>query len=135
LPSELPAAVRGPAIGLHARIGVRPPSEGAYQPGDSLLVVRKLEGVPGYGDLMLPTGIAVVREAGAPEAVVEVVEVYNAIEAGDRTMPLEPFRPGPEARAVPVADGVRASVLAGRDGHVFFATQSVLFLDRGSQDN
>jgi hypothetical protein len=134
LPSELYAAVRGPAIQLHARIGVRPPSEAAYQPGDSLLLVRQLEGVPGFGDLMLPTGIAVVREANEPEAVAEVIEVYQAIEAGDRTLPLEPFRAGPQARAVPVEGGVQASVLADRDGHPFFATQSVLFLDRGSQD-
>jgi hypothetical protein len=83
---------------------------------------------------MLPTGIAVVREANEPEAVAEVIEVYQAIEAGDRTLPLEPFRAGPQARAVPVEGGVQASVLADRDGHPFFATQSVLFLDRGSQD-
>lgn len=135
VPSELAAANRGPAIMLHARIGIRPPSAAAYQPGDSLLLVRELEGVPGYGDLLLPTGIAVVREVNDPEAVAEVVEVYQAIHPGDRSMPLEPFRAGPEARAVPVADGVRASVLADRDGHPFFATQSVLFLDRGSQHN
>lgn len=135
VPSELPAAIRGPAITLHARVGIQPPSDAAYQPGDSLLLVRELEGVPGYGDLILPTGIAVVREVNDPETVAEVVEVYQAIQAGDRSMPLEPFRAGPQARAVPVADGVRATVLADRDGHPFFATQSVLFLDRGSQDN
>ncbi len=135
LPSELASAVRSPAILLHARFGIRPPSEAAYRAGDSLLVVRQLEGVPGYGDLLLPTGIAVVREADDPETVAEVVEVYQAIEPGDRTIPLEPFRAGPEARAVPVTDGVRATVLGDRDGHPFFATQSVLFLDRGSRDN
>lgn len=135
LPSELPVAIRGPAIMLHARVGIEPPSNAAYQPGDSLLLVRELEGVPGYGDLIVPTGIAVVRQVNDPETVAEVVEVFQAIHPGDRTMPLEPFRPGPEARAVPVADGVRATVLADRDGHPFFATQAVLFLDRGSQDN
>ncbi len=135
VPSELAAAIRGPAIMLHARIGIRPPSAAAYQPGDSLLLVRELEGVPGYGDLLLPTGIVVVREVNDPETVAEVVEVFQAIHPGDRTMPLEPFRAGPGTRAVPVADGVRASVLADRDGHPFFATQQVLFLDRGSQDN
>ena len=134
LPSELPAAIRGPALLLHSRVGIRPPSDAAYQVGDSLLLVRRLEGVPGYGDLILPTGIAVVREVNDPESVAEVVEVYQAIHPGDRTMPLEPFRPGPESRAVAVTDGVRASVLADRDGHPFFATQSVLFLDRGSRD-
>lgn len=135
VPSELPSALRGPAIMLHARIGIQPPSNAAYQPGDSLLLVRELEGVPGYGGLFLPTGIVVVREVNEPETVVEVVEVYQAIHPGDRSMPLEPFREGPPARAVPVTDGVRATVLADRDGHPFFATQSVLFLDRGSRDN
>ena len=120
---------------LHTELLVRAPRNGTYQAGDSLLLVRLGERVPGFGRMVVPTGIARVRDVGAGRTVAIVTAVYGAIRQGDLILPVERFAATADTlRAAAVADGVQARVLGGPLAQTLVGPQDVLFLDKGSRD-
>lgn len=119
---------------LYARVAVTPPAGASYRVGDSLLVVIVDRPVEGYGDVVVPTGLLRVTDATRDEQVAEVIAVYGRIVSGQRVLPAEPFHDPGAVRPVPIADGVRARVVALRDRHVLTGPQQIVFLDRGSRD-
>src|SRR5690606_41239379 len=60
---------------------------------------------------------------------------YSRIPHGQLLLAAEPVPGAGEARAVPVADGVRAQVLGvgGLSRQVLLSPQDIIFLDKGSQ--
>jgi len=54
--------------------------------------------------------------------------------SGQLVLPAEPFADPGNVRPVPIADGVRARVIALRDRHVLTGPQQIVFLDRGRKD-
>jgi hypothetical protein len=120
---------------LHTELLVRAPRNGTYQAGDSLLLVRLGERVPGFGRMVVPTGIARVKDVGAGRTVAIVTAVYGAIRQGDLILPVERFAATADTvRAAAVADGVQARVLGGPLAQTLVGPQDVLFLDKGSRD-
>ncbi len=119
---------------LHYEILVQAPRGGAYQSGDSLLIVHMGASVPGFGRMVVPRGMARVTEVAPNRIVALVIASYGAIEEGDRLLPVEKFAGSGTARAAAVADGVEARVLGGPMVQVLKGPQDVLFLDKGSRD-
>ena len=64
----------------------------------------------------------------------EVVALYGPIRRGQRVLPAETFVPAAGAKAVPVSDGVHATMLGGPRRQDLKAPQMVVFLDKGKQD-
>jgi hypothetical protein len=85
--------------------------------------------------MVVPTGIARVKDVGAGRTVAIVTAVYGAIRQGDLILPVERFAATADTvRAAAVADGVQARVLGGPLAQTLVGPQDVLFLDKGSRD-
>ena len=133
-PAQIEKVSNASTAMLYSRVAVTPPAGGSYRVGDSLLVVVVDRQVDGYGDVVVPTGLVRITDATRDEQVAEVVAVYGRIVSGQRVLPAEPFHDPGAVRPVPIADGVRARVVALRDRHVLTGPQQIVFLDRGSKD-
>lgn len=117
-----------------SRIGIVPPKGAAYQVGDSLLIAENLTSYAGYGNIIWPTGIARVVEVSPKQTTALVLDQFRRIRIGQVALPLERFTPGGTARAVPVSNGIEATVVQARSSNVLTEQQSVLFLDKGRAD-
>ena len=119
---------------LYTEMTVTPPSGATYQVGDSLLILARGDAISGYGDILIPTGLARVLDIRAGHYVVSVVAVYGPIRNGQLVLPAEHFTDAGSARAVAVADGVQAQLLGGPLTRPLKKPQDVLFIDRGRKD-
>ena len=119
---------------LYSRVAVTPPAGGSYRVGDTLLAVYIDRELDTYGDVVVPTGLLRVTDATREQQAAEVVAVYGRIVSGQLVLPAEPFADPGNVRPVPIADGVRARVIALRDRHVLTGPQQIVFLDRGRKD-
>jgi LysM repeat protein len=119
---------------LYTEMTVTPPSGATYQVGDSLLILARGDAISGYGDILIPTGLARVLDIRAGHYVVSIVAVYGPIRNGQLVLPAEHFTDAGSVRAVAVADGVQAQLLGGPLTRPLKKPQDVLFLDRGRKD-
>jgi LysM repeat protein len=118
----------------YAKIAVEAPKGAVYQVGDTLLVLQIGQEMKRFGDVVVPTGLARVTDTADGRYLAEVVALYGPIRRGQRTLPAETFVPGAGVKAVPVSDGVHATLLGGPRRQDLKAPQMVLFLDKGKQD-
>jgi LysM domain-containing protein len=118
----------------YARIAVQAPKGAVYQAGDTLLVLQVGNEVKGFGDVVVPTGLARVVDTAGGRYLAEVVALYGPIRRGQQTLPAETFVPAAGVKAVPVSEGVHATLLGGPRRQDLKAPQMVLFLDKGKQD-
>jgi LysM repeat protein len=119
---------------LYTEMTVTPPSGATYQVGDSLLILARGDAISGYGEILIPTGLARVLDIRAGHYVVSVVAVYGPIRNGQLVLPAEHFTDAGSARAVAVADGVQAQLLGGPLTRPLKKPQDVLFIDKGRKD-
>jgi LysM repeat protein len=115
-------------------VSVEAPSGASYQVGDSLLLVRLGRELDPFGHVVVPTGIARVTEAVEGHYVANIVATFGAIRNGQRTLPLEHFNPGARARAVPVSDGIRGTLIGGLGRQELKEPQMVVFINKGRED-
>jgi hypothetical protein len=133
-PPQIDADARNSNALPYARIALAAPRAGVYQVGDTLLVLQLGPELKSHGDVVMPTGLARVIDTADGRYVAEVVALYGAIRRGQKALPAETFVPAAGARAVPVSDGVHATLLGGARRQELKAPQMVVFLDKGKQD-
>jgi LysM repeat protein len=135
--SVTPPQIRATPVNSNALpytlVSVSAPKGATYQVGDSLLSVVIGGEVRGYGNVVQPSGILQVVDTANGNYVARVVAVYGTIRGGQSVLPLEQFGERGNARAVPVSDGVRATLLGGTGRQELKAPQMVVFLDKGRQ--
>jgi LysM repeat protein len=135
--SVTPPQIRATPVNSNALpytlVSVSAPKGASYQVGDSLLSVVIGGDVRGYGNVVQPSGILQVVDTADGNYVARVVAVYGTIRGGQSVLPLEHFSEHGTARAVPVSDGVRATLLGGIGRQELKAPQMVVFLDKGRQ--
>jgi hypothetical protein len=121
---------------LYSTWVVEPPPGDALKRGDLLISYTVPRSVPGYGDIVRPSGLLRVTDVGAPGEVVQaqVIRVYQSIATDQPVLQVPAFQDSSAARSVPIDSGVVGSVVALRDPHELVGEQSVLFIDRGSED-
>ncbi len=121
---------------LFSEVAVTPPPGDTLKPGDLLLAYQVPRTVPGYGELVLPTGLLRVTGAGSPtdNVAAQVVEIYQSMTSGQMVIRVPEFV-ATRARPVPVDSGVVGSVIDIRDLHELVTMQDVVFLDRGAEDS
>ncbi len=112
-------------------IAVVPPKGGTYAEGDSLLLVLREIAQRGYGEIVLPTGLARVIGKNGDQYLAQVVAVYGPIRNGQYVLPAERFPGSGSARAVAVDDGLTGRVIGGREARELKHPQNVLFIDQG----
>jgi LysM repeat protein len=136
VPSQIQAASidnRGAAL-LYATVGLQAPEGTRFEVGDSVMSFYLGKEIEGWGDVVHPTGLIRVTSTDGGRIIGTVVAVYGPVRGGQLILPAEKFGAVGDKRAVPVADGLSASVV-GWPGYMELKDPlDVLFLDKGRQD-
>jgi hypothetical protein len=118
-----------PRFQFNDRLFVTPPS-GTATAGDRYLAVAlgpKLEGV---GQVVIPTGIVVVEQAGQGTAArARLVEVFDAVSLGDQLVPLDTTPRSTTTRPEPVQGGATARVVWLKGSPVLPSVQQYLIVN------
>lgn len=115
-------------------IAVTAPRGASYEVGDTLLVVQIGAELDPHGNIVVPTGLAQVIESVDGHYLASVVAIYGPIRNGQRVLPVESFTPGVGTRAVPIADGIRGSMIGGLGRQELKEPQMVVFINKGRED-
>jgi hypothetical protein len=116
------------------QIEIKPANAATYQVGDTLLVASLPREIPSWGDVVVPSALARVRESTPKRVVADVLMQFNRVVSGQVAMPVEPFRnPGP-VFPTPIDNGMTGTIIDVRDRHPLPGQMNVLFLDRGRED-
>ena len=134
LPMQIGAGAIPRAAALYDEVAVMAPQGASYQIGDSLLVARVGARVPGFGEVVQPTGLLRIVRPAEGGYVASVVAVYGSIVAGQPVMPAGAFHGSANVRPSPVANGVEGHLLGGPEPQILNGPQDVVFLDKGSKD-
>lgn len=116
------------------QVAVMPPPGGRYRVGDTLLAVIVQREIPGFGNVIIPTGLLQVVDVSRPENLAEVLALYGPVHDHQSVLPAENYTDPGHARPAPISDGVRAHVIANRDQEPLTGLQDVVFLDKGRRD-
>jgi hypothetical protein len=133
-PSQIRAMTQNPNAMPYAIVAVSAPKGATYQVGDSLLVVQVGREVRRYGDVIIPSGMIQVTDTADGKYLASVIAVYGPIRGGQSVLPLEKFGEPGGAKATPVSDGLRATLLGGSGRQDLKVPQMVVFLDKGRKD-
>jgi LysM repeat protein len=133
-PPQIRAEARNSNAMPYVTIAISAPKGAAYQVGDTLLVVEIGREVRHYGDAVVPSGMVQVTDTASGRYLASVIAVYGPIRGGQSVLPLEKFGEPGTAKAAPVSDGVRATLLGGSGRQELKVPQMVVFLDKGRKD-
>ena len=117
----------------YTTIVIAAPRGATYEIGDTLLVLQLGREIDPFGNIVAPTGLAQVTEAVDDHYLASVVAMYGPIRNGQRILPVESFTPGAGTRAVPIADGIRGSLIGGLGRQELKEPQMVVFIDKGRE--
>jgi len=121
---------RGTAT-IFTEVGIRAPEGVSYAKGDTLTAFETELGFPGYGNIVIPTGLVRITGRSEHQYLGVVVAVFGALRSGQPVIPTERFQPGPMSRAVPVTDSLSGRVLGGRELRELKHPQNRLLIDLG----
>jgi hypothetical protein len=133
-PPQIRALTRNTNAMPYAIVAVSAPKGATYQVGDSLLVVQIGREVRHYGDVIIPSGMIQVTDTADGTYLASVIAVYGPMRGGQSVLPLEKFGEPGGAKATPVSDGLRATLLGGSGRQDLKVPQMVVFLDKGRKD-
>ena len=120
--------------GEYQEIAIDPPGHASYHVGDSLLLARLDRDVSGWGDVVVPVGIARVTTVQPRQVLASVIQQFGRIHTDNLALPLEPFRNPGETRPAPVTQGLEGAIVAQRDLEPLAGTQTIYFIDKGRSD-
>lgn len=115
-------------------IELKAPEGSSYHIGDSLLIAALGREVPRWGEVVMPTGIARVREVSGRRVVADILSQWSRVGSNQVAMPLEPFRNQGTGGPAPIENGLMGSIIVSRDLHQLPADQAVIFIDKGRND-
>jgi hypothetical protein len=118
----------------YTNIVVAAPRGATYEVGDTLLVVQLGKELDRFGEIVVPTGLAQVTESVDGHYVASVIAMYGPIRNAQLILPVESFTPGVGTRAVPIADGIRGSMIGGMGRQELKEPQMVVFIDKGREE-
>ncbi len=113
------------------RIAIYPPEGATYQLGDSLLIAALPRRLAGWGEVVVPSGIARVTEITSTGAVAEVIAQFGQVTDGQVVLPIEAFPDPGDVMPVPVENGMMGAIIDLRQRNVLANQQQLVFLDLG----
>jgi hypothetical protein len=111
-------------------IGVLPPAGTAYQRGDTIVIAVVAEGPKGWGQVVMPTGLARVGGSNPRQTEAVVIALYGPIRGGQVTLPMPPTPKSGTAQPVK-ASGPTGTFLFGRERADLRQQGAELFIDLG----
>lgn len=95
-------------------VAVRPPEGASYQRGDTVMLALVVPGPKGWGDIVLPTGLARIGEQTPRQTLATVIAMFGPIRYGQAVLPVEPLVNPGKVQPVPVA-GPTGEVLGSEE--------------------
>jgi LysM repeat protein len=102
--------------------------------GDMLLAYTRGEEVPGFGEIIRPSGMLRVVGPMGNRYRATVVEVYDQINSQQEFIKVAPFVFNSSRHAEPITNGIQGQVIALRDPREVVVLNTVLFIDKGADD-
>ncbi|MBI4419559.1 MAG: LysM peptidoglycan-binding domain-containing protein [Gemmatimonadetes bacterium] len=115
-------------------VEIAAPEGASYQVGDSVLIAVQGREIADWGEVIIPTGIALVREVAGRRVVADVVTQFGRVSVDQVAMPVEPFRSPGTVVPLPIENGMTGSLITVRDLHPLPGQMAVVFIDRGRED-
>ncbi len=122
------------AATVFEQISVRAPDNTTYHIGDSLMVSRLSRLVPGWGRIVVPTGVVRVVAVDGRDLRAQIETQFGRVTDGQVALPIEPFRDRGGVEPVPIENGMRASIITMRNQNPLAGLWNVVFIDRGRAD-
>lgn len=122
-----------PVVRVYERVYMRVEGPATVRVGERLHLVRPDRAVRGYGQVVEPTGVAVVEALERGTATLQVVELFDAVEVGDLAVPLPEYSVRAGARPRPMT-GREGRIVAFEDPQPVHASHDIAFLDLGAGD-
>jgi LysM domain len=123
---------------LYSYVAIVPPPDTTFKAGDLLESVVEPRTIPGYGSVVVPTGLLKVTsvDSAGGTLTAQVVAMFSTIASGQGVIPAPVYRARQGVRPVPVPEdsAITGTVIDLRTPHELAAVQNVIFLDRGSAD-
>ena len=110
-----------------------PPGD-TLQPGDLLLSFTRGDEIPGYGDIIQPTGMLRVVGPMGNRYRATVIEVYDQINSQQEFIKVAPFVFNSSRHAEPVTDGIQGEVIALSNPRTVVVRNTVVFINKGADD-
>ncbi|HVH10475.1 MAG TPA: LysM peptidoglycan-binding domain-containing protein, partial [Gemmatimonadales bacterium] len=130
----IPRLTEGTTAMKFDELAIAPPRRASYHVGDSLLIVRIDRDIIGWGDVVVPVGVARVTEPQRRQVLAGVIMQFGRIHDGQYALPLEPFKDPGLVRPIRVERGLEGTVIAQRDVHEVTGPQQIIFINRGRAD-
>ncbi len=132
-PQQIKATSSNATALPYTMVALSAPAGATYEVGDTLLVAQVGRQLDPYGRIVVPSGLAQVSAMVDGHYLATIVAQYGPIRNGQRVLPVESFTQGSGARAVPIADGVRGSLVGGLGRQELKEPQMVVFIDKGRE--
>jgi hypothetical protein len=113
-----------------ATVAVAPPEGAAYKRGDTVVLVTVVPGPRGWGDIIVPTGLARIGDQTPRQTLATVLEMYGPIRAGQRVLPLDPATDPGAVEPVTVS-GPTAEIIVSREPRDVAQPGMVMFASMG----
>jgi len=117
--------------GQFEEISIDPPRNASYHVGDSLLLARLDRDEVGWGQVVVPTGVARVTSVQPRQVLAQVVMQFGRIHETNVALPLEPYKDPGTVRPTPIAQGLEGRLVDARDQHPLVGVQQIYFIDKG----
>jgi hypothetical protein len=113
-----------------AVIAVLPPQGAAYQRGDTVMLARVVPGPQGWGDIVVPTGLARIGDHTPRQTLATIIAMYGQVIMGQVVLPLEPLANPGMVQPVPIS-GPTGAIIISREPRELEQVGSVLFTNIG----
>ena len=121
------------SVMIYQTVVIRAPGGATYQSGDSLLVAQLSRHVSGWGQVVVPSGVARVTHVNGRDVLADVVMQFHRVVDGNVAIPLETFPDPGLVTPVPVENGLTARVIEMRDIHPVPNQQNIVFISAGRE--
>lgn len=130
IPPVVPATESAETILPGALIAITAPSGGSYQQGDTVMLARLDPAPEGWGQIVVPTGLAVVGNHTPRQTFATLVAMYNPVHMDQVVFPVQPVVNPGDVKPVPVT-GPAGEVIVGREVRELEQVGGVLFINLG----
>ncbi len=116
---------------IHDEIELEIPAGATYAEGDSLLVARLAQELPGWGFVVSPTGLARVSTVGNGRVRAKIISQFDRVSDGQVALPADRFVEPGDVVPVPVDNGITGEIVVTRTESPVGQQLGVVFVDLG----
>lgn len=129
-PSQIRSSASGAVIAYGSLIGIRPPAGASYTKGDTIVLAQRTPGPKGWGEVITPTGLAVISGIEGSQTLATILSIFGPIRDGQVTLPLEPVANPGAVQPVKIS-GPSGALISPREPRELFQPGNIVFVDVG----